>query len=110
MSKRRNRPGRMMTREQRAADRAAITAHEAEIGPDEVLRRADVATIDACQPGMSSRAVDIAQSWLAETEDPGWGLDRAMLARQYRRLTGRALSADEAENASEDPHDYESGF
>lgn len=107
MSKRRNRPGRMLSRELRRADRLAVAAHEEAIGPEEVARRADVAELDAYSSGLSTRPVDIAQAWIDETDDPGWGIDRAACARQYERLTGRALTRAEAESAIDADADEE---
>jgi hypothetical protein len=94
----RKRPGRMLTREQRAAGRAAVASEAERLGPVEVQRRADVAELESLWRGLSTDPVQLAETWLAETDDPGWGIDRAACARQYRRLTGRALTRDEAES------------
>jgi hypothetical protein len=91
MSKRK-RPGRMMSHEMRQADRAAIVAHETAIGPDEVQRLADVAIIGE----MHTDDLRIAQAFVSESDDPGWGFDLPALSRQYRRLTGRSLTRAEA--------------
>lgn len=90
---------RMFTREQRAENRAAVVAQEAALGPVEVRRRADVAEIESYSVGASKNAVMIAEFWLHETDDPGWGINLAACARQYKRLTLVALTREEAENA-----------
>lgn len=105
--KRRNRPGRMMSREMRQADRAAVQAHEAAIGPAAVARLADEAGIRAFGIDPAS-AVDLAQAYLDDLADPGFGLARAVVKRQYRRVIGRdlnALSAHAEIDAAEDLRD-----
>lgn len=105
MARRRRR--RMFSREQRQANRAAIEAEHDALGRAEVQRRADVALIEATSPGASGSPFrlaelrGVAEEWLPDCmQEP----DRAV-ERQYERLTGRALTVEEAERVLEEEED-----
>lgn len=96
---------RMQTREQRAAARAAREAEARRLGPEEMQRLADVRTINAVL------GADVAQHELTlaaafeDVEEMASAAFGAVLARQYERLTGRTLTAAEAERRCNEEED-----
>lgn len=108
MAKRKN--SRMIPRETRRIDAAARTTREESMTPEE----RDLATIAlyghlplCCTPLDLARSV--AEQWLELAEEPDpmpYEVQlRGALTRQYRRITGRTITSDEAYSVIEPNHE-----
>lgn len=94
---------RMFSREQRAANRAAVAAERVAVGEPEWLRRNDVAYIYAFGgEGASESPQQLAELYEDGEFEPD--VDE-MIARHYERLTGRRLDAAEKQRVFEEAED-----
>lgn len=115
MSKRnRNRPGRMLNREQREANRAAQQAAMGIVGRVALQAREDFDTLRANGFGASAidspaQLAELAGSILADDIDDVCATEVLLPAirRQYERHTGRELTRAEIEQATDDQRDYD---